>query len=101
MRLINADECLDFLKSNCSEDMYLAVRAILDPCKTVEERKQGEWIETTIAICHGEVVPYSEVEGCEEPIEVCKCSCCGVISSSHETNFCPYCGADMRGNENG
>ena len=35
-RLIDADECLTFLKENCSMDMYLAVRAILDPCKTVE-----------------------------------------------------------------
>lgn len=36
MRLIDADECLTFLKENCSEDMYLAVRAILDPCNTVQ-----------------------------------------------------------------
>ena len=52
MRLIDADECLAFLKENCSKDMYLAVRAILDPCKTVnavvipENTTNGDMIKT-------------------------------------------------------
>ena len=95
MRLIDADECLDFLKTNCSEDMYLAVRAILDPCKTVEERKQGEWI-------------IDDKEGSR--IWHCHCSNCkkdpqDYIGGSENwwliklPSFCPNCSADMRGSE--
>ena len=79
MRLIDADECLDFLKNNCSEDMYLAVRAILDPCKTVEERKQGGWIERF-----------------DEDSKWLMCTECHG-DSDNAYNFCPNCGADMRG----
>ena len=45
-----------------------------------EERPHGEWIET------GEMEEYWGEEY--------ECSVCGLLS--HEHNFCPNCGADMR-----
>lgn len=49
MRPIDADECLEFLKNNCSEDMYLAVRAILDPCTTLEVVSKETYTEEYLA----------------------------------------------------
>lgn len=42
----------------------------------------GEWIE-----CKGTIVKFY------------KCNKCGVYHE-YKTNFCPHCGADMRGGKN-
>ena len=57
----------------------------------VAERKHGEWILK------------QEYDICEEDGEkFWECSLCGCGSDSYDTtyhtNFCPNCGADMRGN---
>lgn len=44
------------------------------------QRKKGEWIKTEFGD---------------------KCPFCNVINVSYYRNFCPNCGADMRGNNNG
>lgn len=63
-------------------------RASVEP-----ERKKGEWVRW-----------YEEIERdtCKEFIPHCKCSECGTEYDSHTVkfiNFCPNCGADMRGEE--
>ena len=51
----------------------------------IEERKTGEWIYTP------NIIGLSEYEGIT-------CSICGEDSIG-DFNFCPNCGADMRGKE--
>lgn len=53
---------------------------------TVEERKIGEWVNTT-----GEWINITNDESLEEEY---KCSVCGYeLFYSNPTNFCPNCGA--------
>ena len=105
MRLIDADELIKNI--DCSADMGGALGKVVECVKyyakfmvasapTIEERKTGKWIETTQGDHY-------------------KCSCCGVRSafwfdeensSSWEkdmsewlSDYCPNCGAYMRGEE--
>ena len=61
----------------------------LDLAPTVEERKKGEWEHETV----------SSVEGIFK-LSSCFCSVCD-CHVAQEANFCPNCGADMRGEEDG
>ena len=74
----NCDICEDKAKSYSMgfQDGYL----------TGKERPQGEWIYTP------NIIGLSEYEGIT-------CSICG-DDSIGDFNFCPNCGADMRGNGN-
>ena len=67
-------------RKNENEDWKSA--EISDLIKTYEERPQGEWKETDI--------PESTL---------CKCSVCNFDLGAYSFNFCPNCGADMRGEE--
>ena len=51
-------------------------------------RKHGEWVHD---------IAYYDEDGC--PCIVSRCSECG--EAYPESNFCPNCGADMRGKNNG
>ena len=51
-------------------------------------RKHGEWVH---------YIAYYDEDGC--PCIVSRCSECG--EAYPESNFCPNCGADMRGKNNG
>ena len=55
------------------------LKEIVHDAPTIEERKTGEWIPFDI--------PWYQ------------CSECGAVreNTSFMANFCPYCGADMRG----
>lgn len=53
--------------------------------KPYEERLQGEWI--------------MDNEHTKNPLLWYKCNLCGVYHSP--TNFCPNCGAEMRGKRDG
>lgn len=60
----------------------------IDAMPTIEERKTGKWIEVDDA--------YNRIRG--------RCSVCGWEAHMYEDdvvgmNFCPNCGADMRGEE--
>lgn len=92
MRLIDADE----LKKKFQERSYWTytheygdaipigwIMSGIDHAPTVEERPHGKWI---YVCCYGDEYP--------------QCSVCGEINDV-KTNFCPDCGADMRGEENG
>lgn len=54
-----------------------------EPAADVAEVKRGEWVtkETALGTC-------------------CICSVCGSCPTM-EYKYCPYCGADMRGDKNG
>ncbi len=94
MRLIDADALMADIRQNSAS--YFAddfAHEWVDKQPTVEERKRGEWIGTEFdGYADGNPVYYEW-----------KCSCCGAIIEDEEPtwNFCPNCGADMRGENNG
>ena len=79
-RMIDADALIAYCDKNWIPLNVDAVNA--QP--TIEERKTGEWIEKT------EVVDCSTFHGR-------RCSLCGCWVGMGRPNFCPNCGADMRG----
>ena len=64
-----------------NDGIDLAISVIAEFPSTEPERKKGEWIDVT------ERIGFPE----------CKCSVCQSKSGSIWMNFCPNCGADMRG----
>lgn len=90
-RLIDADALHKRIKAkNTSNAMMRVMKAEclaeIDDAPTIEpERKTGRWIYEEVI--HGH------------------CSCCGFLAIYQETDvfgydFCPNCGADMRGEQN-
>lgn len=73
------------------EAIRMAVKTELEQLPAAQpERKKGHWIEVNDY--------YNRISG--------KCSACGWESHLYEDdvvgmNFCPNCGADMRGEQNG
>lgn len=94
MRLIDAEALYEYiLRSvpNWSEDREVVLDCIANS-PTIEERKRGKWID-----------------GSDE--RFVKCSKCGMettrnelqgiaLFGQEEPNYCPNCGADMRGDDN-
>ena len=56
------------------------------PAADVQPVKRGRW---------------ELIDGQEKWIQGYTCSECGQVVVTYECNFCPNCGADMRGDENG
>ena len=92
MRLIDADalkEELDYRTTKCMESAVAFIKRVIDEQSTVEtERKQGKW----------ESIRWSG--------RIHKCNQCGnmldfggVNAGRGDANFCPNCGADMRGGD--
>ena len=84
MRLIDADKLIaEYDRVHIGEPG--GARKLMVDAPTIEERKKGEWIVT------------SEFEDCR----YAKCNQCKVTQvfyyNKQLTNFCPNCGADMRG----
>lgn len=89
MRLVDADALKEWFSVGYFTEL-------IDEQPTIEERKRGEWIE---------------YDSDEDKYDIIKCSCCNhtfTVDSFHWTdigftkddfNFCPNCGADMRGVE--
>ena len=88
MRLIDADALLTDRRVRMYYHLPngdVAVPVIdIEHAPTVEERKNGEWIRKI------SVVDCATFVGDE-------CSQCGYFKSMGRANFCPNCGADMRG----
>jgi len=73
----------------------MGIAQLLDaqPAADVRENVRGEWVRWYEEIKH---------DGYTEYIPHCKCPKCGTEYDSHTVkfiNFCPNCGADMRGNK--
>lgn len=95
MRLIDADAAKADIRKDCPNctvngSSFCKTECIinrrcdfLDEQPTVEERPRGTWL-----LCHDTYFS--------------KCSICGVIWLNEECrDYCPNCGAYMRGNKNG
>ena len=92
MRLIDADALMEKLEAwkkeaerinaNINYTFASAIMAQVNAEPTIEERKTGEWIELDFT----QAWEY-------------KCDQCGRLSDFKD-NFCPNCGADMRGERN-
>ena len=62
----------------------------------VTVRERGRWERDQVEWCD----PF--VDSLPLWVDVMQCSVCkGYIEGSHGKNFCPHCGADMRGEEDG
>ena len=88
MRLIDADALRKNMEFICMDIMagtapFNAPLTEIDNAPTVEERPKGEWIDLGYAL--------------EEYRAWGKCSVCGY--GMFQSDFCPNCGADMRGDE--
>ena len=88
-----------FAEEELSDDFKDGVLAVLEMLKrqpTIEERKTGKWIEV-------EVFPDSyDIYGNKTWSSEMQCDQCGFRHTAIEGhmaqyNFCPNCGADMRG----
>lgn len=96
MRLIDADALIEFWKADFTEEERSKLRIPLDvaienlrdaPTVDAVERKRGMWIFD---------IAYYDEDGC--PCICLRCSECG--EAYPESNFCPNCGAEMRGKAN-
>ena len=80
MRLIDADALKEVTKGLfCPDGFKLELIRAIDNAPTVEERPQGEWVKTAL---YGQ--SCYECDNCHLHFDI-------------TTNFCPNCGADMRG----
>lgn len=89
MRLIDADAIDEvMLDLNFNRDFgitrgeYKLIDSVLSEFPTIEERKKGRWIAGQCSIC-----------GCDIPAYIIDWK----WQKDMDANFCPNCGADMRG----
>jgi hypothetical protein len=91
MRLIDADKGLISKiqrKTGCN---FITAQEIVDSMSTVEERKVSKWIgEKGYPIC----------EKCCCNVYEKYISCSDYAEITTKMDYCPNCGANMRGNEN-
>lgn len=89
MRMIDADALSRVVKlawdTSDSEDFEKSVFIAIATAPTIEERKNGKWIPSVDR--WGDIVTTVEGYTCSE---------CGSFNTDKD-NFCPNCGADMRG----
>ena len=95
--LIDRQAAIDAIRASTSKytgfmemEMYTdddAVEAIEALPSAQPERKKGKWIDETFEPWGLVYHPY-------------KCDQCGEHSEA-DSNFCPHCGADMRGEQDG
>ena len=98
MRLIDADELLEHVWDADTRVGYVQVvdRQDIENAPTIEERKTGEWEEI-------EVIPEAyDIAGVRTWASKMRCNQCGFTTFAIEGKFaqydyCPHCGADMRG----
>jgi transcription initiation factor IIE alpha subunit len=83
-RLIDEDETFKVLSAYYKHRYYEQDEALLDALSRVPAAvpvKRGKWIEGKCNCC-GEHAPYWSM-----------------ATTYYKSNYCPNCGADMRGNE--
>lgn len=101
MRLIDADALMKAMYHRAFETdgdtmwqsgcwvRYRAIEQTVKKQPTIEERKKGKWIVNTYE--HAREFWDRETT----------CSVCGYKMGGGTPNYCPNCGADMRGEEHG
>ena len=99
-KYISADKLIKDLRDNAAEHYNSVVNSIIiaQPSADVVEVKHGEWKHNK----NNDVIKCSECGfGIMDSTFVWEIrNCCGTIEDN-PFNFCPNCGADMRGEENG
>ncbi len=88
MRLIDADKGLISKIQRETGCNFITAEKIVDSMSTVEERKVGKWIKNPNCIAT-----------VREPFYY-QCSICECPARSNNHNYCPNCGAEMRGGKN-
>lgn len=91
MRLIDADALIAEMHNVILEDGEdrRTFYEVIERQPTIEERKRGKWISQD----HNKVNNMTSTAVYYYP----KCSVCGYCA--YPANFCPNCGADMRGEQ--
>lgn len=112
MRMIDADDLLmliddhdnmvlEDVKSSCLKDVYkmahVHIKDLIGMMPTVE-RKTGKWEEIEV------IADAYDISGVKTWASKMKCDQCGFTTIAIEGrfsqyNFCPNCGADMRGDD--
>ena len=85
-----------------AEVQHKALRVALDmvPSADVPERNVGKWLER-------EVIHAKEAKAIIAEWQSCKCSVCGCYDTRpylycfNEPRFCSWCGAEMKGEDDG
>lgn len=90
MRLINADKGLISKIQRETGCNFITAQKIVDSMLTIEKRKVGKWTRKPIRNDKGGCIGAEMI-----------CSCCNKDNRHDEyMDFCPNCGAEMRGTEN-
>ena len=89
--LISRQAAIDAINShfgfNTEEEYGSAVQEVINGLPPAQpERKKGKWINRSLNILYPEWARYT-------------CSVCGEHSNRYD--YCPNCGADMRGEQDG
>ena len=87
-KTINANKSIHYEMRYWEDGMNCALNIIEDIPSAEPERKRGRWI-------NAERKDGTTAHKCSE----CKCFVGYSVSSLTWFNFCPWCGADMRGGE--
>ena len=85
MRAIDAEDLKRSIAVSALIEDQKTLEQIIDEQPTIEERKTGKWIDETFKPWGLVYHPY-------------RCDQCGDHSEA-DSNFCPNCGADMRGGQ--
>ena len=91
-------KCFESTDSNGTEQYLIPLEDgsfIAVPKKRIENRQNGKWIDQG---WHGDW--QFETDGRGNCWYEYKCSECGYIKRGGKSNYCPKCGADMRGINN-
>ena len=91
-------KCFESTDSNGTEQYLIPLEDgsfIAVPKKQIENRQNGRWIDQG---WHGDW--QFETDGRGNCWYEYKCSECGYIKRGGKSNYCPKCGADMRGINN-
>ena len=95
MRLVDADRLKAVLEKNFGHTGGAATMLqLIDIQPTIDtEPKKGEWIEkTNIKSFRKTNVPVYECSNCNGIF-------CDIVTNRDFYNYCPFCGAEMRGEE--
>lgn len=101
MRLVNADDFIS--RFDHVPLVQEAIKKAMDCMPTIEERKKGKWTkegEQMLINLETAREQYKQLGYPHRTEEKLKCSVCRMVTlvdSGIKYEYCPHCGADMRG----